>query len=138
MVIYGAGLGPSQLIQNQAEKRSRQYRTQQGDSLFQQLCRADPLHFGDTGRGDRSLRGHRFGRSGERDLPAAGLRRFHRPSGDHSARRFHVDQAGWGQAAATNVVDGTVNTPVNPAKIGDYISLNVTKAKPSRTAWMVS
>ena len=39
---------------------------------------------------------------------------------------FTLNQAGWGQAAAINAADGTVNTPANPVKIGGYISLYAT------------
>jgi uncharacterized protein (TIGR03437 family) len=39
---------------------------------------------------------------------------------------FTSDQTGAGQAAALNVSDGTVNSAVNPVKIGGYISLYAT------------
>jgi uncharacterized protein (TIGR03437 family) len=39
---------------------------------------------------------------------------------------FTLNQAGWGQAAAINAADGTVNTPANPVKVGGYISLYAT------------
>jgi len=39
---------------------------------------------------------------------------------------FTLNQAGWGQAAAINAADGTVNSPVNPVKIGGYISIYAT------------
>lgn len=39
---------------------------------------------------------------------------------------FTLNQAGWGQAAAINAADGTVNTPANPVKLGGYILLYAT------------
>jgi len=39
---------------------------------------------------------------------------------------FSLNETGAGQAAAINVVDGTVNTAANPVKIGTYISLFAT------------
>jgi uncharacterized protein (TIGR03437 family) len=39
---------------------------------------------------------------------------------------FTLNQAGWGQAAAINAVDGTVNTAANPVKAGGSISLYAT------------
>jgi uncharacterized protein (TIGR03437 family) len=39
---------------------------------------------------------------------------------------FTLNQTGAGQAAAINGIDGTANTPVNPAKIGGNISLYAT------------
>jgi uncharacterized protein (TIGR03437 family) len=39
---------------------------------------------------------------------------------------FTSNKAGWGQAAGINAADGTVNTAVNPVKIGDYISFYAT------------
>jgi uncharacterized protein (TIGR03437 family) len=39
---------------------------------------------------------------------------------------FTLNQAGWGQAAAINAVDGTPNTAVNPASTGGVVSLYAT------------
>jgi uncharacterized protein (TIGR03437 family) len=39
---------------------------------------------------------------------------------------FTVNQSGWGQAAAINAVDGSVNTAANPVKAGRYLSLYAT------------
>jgi uncharacterized protein (TIGR03437 family) len=39
---------------------------------------------------------------------------------------FTSNQTGAGQAAAINVIDGTVNSAINPVKIGGYISLYAT------------
>src|SRR5262249_60953966 len=39
---------------------------------------------------------------------------------------FTANQQGWGQAAAINAKDGTLNTALNPVKVGDYISLFAT------------
>jgi uncharacterized protein (TIGR03437 family) len=39
---------------------------------------------------------------------------------------FTSNQTGAGQAAAINAVDGTVNTPANPVKLGGFISLYAT------------
>jgi trimeric autotransporter adhesin len=39
---------------------------------------------------------------------------------------FTVNQEGWGQAAAINAADGTVNTATNPIRVGGYISLFAT------------
>jgi hypothetical protein len=37
-----------------------------------------------------------------------------------------VNQQGWGQAAAINAMEGSVNSAANPLKVGDYLSLFVT------------
>ena len=39
---------------------------------------------------------------------------------------FTANQEGWGQAAAINAADGSVNTAVNPVRIGGFISLFAT------------
>jgi len=39
---------------------------------------------------------------------------------------FTSNQAGWGQAAAINAANGSVNSPASPVKIGQYISLYAT------------
>ena len=39
---------------------------------------------------------------------------------------FTSNQAGWGQVAAINATDGTVNSPVNPVRLGGYISIYAT------------
>jgi uncharacterized protein (TIGR03437 family) len=39
---------------------------------------------------------------------------------------FTLNQAGWGQAAAINVNDGTVNTAANPVRIGGFVSIFAT------------
>ena len=126
VVIYGAGLGPSQLIQNQS--RNGLVGAELSGTMVSFNGVAAPILYtsatqvaaivpyaigGSTALVKVSYQGET---SADFTVPVA----IAAPS------VFTVNQAGWGQAAAINAADGTANGPPNPIKIGGYISLYAT------------
>ena len=126
VVIYGAGLGPSQLIQNQP--KNGQIGAELSDTTVTFNGIAAPILYtsatqvaaivpyaisGSTGRVEVSYQGRV---SADFSVPVAIT----------APNVFTLNQAGWGQAAALNAADGTVNSPVNPVKIRGYISIYAT------------
>jgi uncharacterized protein (TIGR03437 family) len=126
VVIYGAGLGPSQLVQTQAKNGLIGTELSGTTVSFNGL--AAPILYtsatqvavvvpyaisGSTARVAVTYQGHV---SADFTVQVAAA----------APDVFTANQAGWGQAAALNAADGTVNSPANPAKIGEYISLYAT------------
>ncbi len=138
VVIYGAGIGPSQLIQNQPA--AGQIGNQLGGTTVSFNGSAAPIlyaaatqigtvvPYGVTGSTVRVSVTYQGQVSADFTVPAA----ITAPS------VFTLNQAGWGQAAAINAADGTVNTPLNPVKIGEYISLYCHGRRPNHipAEWM--
>jgi glycosyltransferase involved in cell wall biosynthesis len=60
-----------------------------------------------------------------RVIPYGVAEDFH-PSQAAAPGLFTLNQTGAGQAAALNAIDGSINTAVNPVRIGDYVSLYAT------------
>ncbi|HXR75331.1 MAG TPA: IPT/TIG domain-containing protein [Bryobacteraceae bacterium] len=126
VVIYGAGLGPSQLIQNQA--KNGVIGAELSGTMVSFNGIAAPILYtsatqvgaivpyaisGSTARVKVSYQGQD---SADFAVPVA----IAAPS------VFTLNQAGWGQAAAITAADGAVNSPANPVKVGEYISLYAT------------
>ncbi len=126
VVIHGAGLGPSQLIQNQ--RNNGQVSTELSGTTVSFNNFAAPILYtsatqvaaivpyavgGSTARVEVSYQGQT---SADFTVPVATT----------APSVFTLHQAGWGQAAAINAADGTVNSPVNPVKIGGNISIYAT------------
>ena len=125
VVIYGAGLGPAQLIQNQL--KNGPVGTELSGTTVSVNGIAAPILYtsatqiavvvpyavgGSTARVAVTYQGQV---SADFIVPVAAT----------APNIFTLNQAGWGQAAAINA-DGTVNTPANPVKLGGYISLYAT------------
>jgi uncharacterized protein (TIGR03437 family) len=126
VLIYGAGLGPSQLVQNQPKNgqigielsgTTVSFNSVPAPVLYTsatQVAVAVPYGVsGSTARVSVTYQGQT-----SPDFPVAMT--MVAPS------VFTLNQAGWGQAAAINAVDGSVNTPANPVAVGGYISLYAT------------
>jgi uncharacterized protein (TIGR03437 family) len=126
VVIYGARLGPSQLIQN--EPKSGQISTELSGTTVSFNNFAAPILYTSatqvaavvpyavSGSAARVIVTYQGQVSADFTVTVATT----------APNLFTSNQAGWGQAAAINAVDGTVNTPVNPVQVGGYISLYVT------------
>jgi len=126
VVIYGAGLGPPQLIENQP--KNGQISTELSGTTVSFNHFAAPILYTSatqvaavvpyavSGSAARVTVTYQGQVSADFSVPVAAT----------APNLFTSNQAGWGQAAALNAVDGTVNTPVNAVKIGGYISLYVT------------
>lgn len=126
VVIYGAGLGPSQLIQNRPI--NGQFGSEAGGTTVSfngvlapvlytsgtQVAAIVPYAINaTTAQVTVSYQGQASAAFPVSVAPAEpGL--------------FTLNQTGAGQAAAINGVDGTVNTAANPVKIGGFISLYAT------------
>jgi uncharacterized protein (TIGR03437 family) len=126
VVIYGAGLGPAQLVENQASGgllgaalggTTVSFNGIAAPILYTsatQIAAVAPYGIGGTtARVTVSYQGRT---SSDFTVGVA-------PT---SPSIFTVNQQGWGQAAAINAKDGTVNAATNPLKVGDYISLFAT------------
>jgi len=126
VVLYGAGLGPAFLAQNQPENGV--YTSQlAGTSVYLNGTAAPILYtsaaqaaaivpYGVTGTAAQVTVSYQ----GETSPPITVALAAAAPS------LFTLNQTGAGQAAAINAIDGSINTAVNPVKIGGYISLFAT------------
>ena len=130
VVIHGAGLGPSGLIQNQPADRlgGGLFGTELGETQVSFNGIAAPiLYTSDTGVAavvPYALTGTtaRVRVTYRGEVSAA----FAVPVTPSAPSLFTLNQTGTGQAAAINAVDGTANTAANPVKIGGFISLYAT------------
>jgi uncharacterized protein (TIGR03437 family) len=125
VVIYGAGLGPSQLIQNQP--KNGQVSTELSGTTVSFNSFAAPILYTSatqiaavvpyavSGSTARVIVNYQGQVSADFTVPVATA----------TPNLFTSNQAGWGQASGINA-DGTVNTAANPVKIGGYISLYAT------------
>jgi uncharacterized protein (TIGR03437 family) len=126
VVVYGAGLGPSQLIQNRPSNAL--FGTELAGTVVSFNGIAAPILYtsatqvaavvpyavtGTTAQVMVTYRG---------DASTA----FTVPVSASAPSLFTLNQAGWGQAAAINAVDGTANTAANPVRIGGFVSLYAT------------
>ncbi len=134
VVLYGAGLGPSELTRGRPN--DGQFAAQLAGTAVSFNGIAAPILYtsstqvaavvpytltGTTAQVTVSYRGET---SAAFDLPVA-------PS---APGIFTSNQTGAGQAAAINAIDGTVNSAANPVKIGGYISLYATGEGQSTSA----
>jgi uncharacterized protein (TIGR03437 family) len=134
VVIYGARLGPSQLIQN--EPKSGQISTELSGTTVSFNNFAAPILYTSatqvaavvpyTVMLDPYIEGIASTARVSVTYQGQVSADFTVPVATTAPNLFTSNQAGWGQAAAINAVDGTVNTPVNPVQVGGYISLYVT------------
>jgi len=126
VVIYGAGLGPAELVRNSAV--AGQVGTElAGTEVFFNGVAAPILYTsgsqigaiapyalnGQTAQVTVTYQGHT---SSPVAVPIAGS----------APSLFTTNQTGAGEAAAINVADGTVNSAANPAKVGGYVTLYAT------------
>jgi uncharacterized protein (TIGR03437 family) len=126
VTIYGAGLGPSELTQNQPS--NGQFGTELTGTRVSFNGSAAPILYtsatqvaaivpygvtGETAQVTVSYQG---------EVSAA----FTVPLAASAPSLFTLNQTGAGQAAAINAVDGTVNTAANPVRIDGFISLYAT------------
>jgi uncharacterized protein (TIGR03437 family) len=126
VVIYGAGLGPAHLVQNQPS--GGVLGTTAGGTTVSFNGIAAPILYASSTQ-VAAVVPYRI--SGILAQVAVTYQ-------DHVSNSFSIavttaspsfftfNQQGWGQAAAINAKDGTVNTAANPTKVGDYVSLFAT------------
>ncbi|MBZ5617725.1 MAG: hypothetical protein LAQ69_03160 [Acidobacteriia bacterium] len=126
VVIYGAGLGPSQLIQNQP--KNGQVSNELGGTTVSFNGLAAPILYTSATQVAAVVPYAAGGSTARMSVTYQGQvsADFTVPMATTAPNLFTSNQAGWGQAAAINAVDGTVNSTVNPVKLGDYISLYAT------------
>jgi uncharacterized protein (TIGR03437 family) len=126
VVVYGAGLGPAQLVQNQVSA-----------GVLGTMLSGTTVSFGGIAAPILYTSATQvatvvpYGISGiQAQVVVTYLgnisNSFPIAVTQASPDFFTMNQQGWGQAASINAKDGTVNTASNPAKIGDYISLFAT------------
>ncbi len=125
VVIYGAGLGPAQLIQNQLS--NGQFGTGVGGTVVSFNGIAAPvLYASDTQVA--AVAPYAVGGTAAQVTVAyqgQASEAFAVQVAPASPSLFTLNETGAGQAAAINA-DGTVNTAANPVKIGSYISFYAT------------
>jgi trimeric autotransporter adhesin len=126
VVVYGAGMGPSQLVQNQP--KNSQIRTELSGTTVSFNGLAAPILYTSATQVAALVPYALSGSAARVTVTYQG-----EVSADFTVlvataapNVFTFNQAGWGQAAGINASDGTVNTAAHPVKIGDYISLYAT------------
>jgi uncharacterized protein (TIGR03437 family) len=126
VVIYGAGLGPAKLIQNQPGNGLLSKTLDETVVTFNGIAAAllytsatqvaAIVPYGLSGTPAQVTVTYQGQVSASDEIPVAAS----------APSLFTLNQTGAGQAAAINAVDGTVNTAANPVKIGGYLSLYAT------------
>jgi uncharacterized protein (TIGR03437 family) len=126
VIIYGAGLGPAQLVQNQAT--GGRFGTELSGTTVSFNGIAAPVLYTSPTQVAAVVP---YGISGI--LAQVSVTYQGQVSNSLSVAVtaaspsfFTANQQGWGQAAAINARDGSLNTAANPLKIGDYVSLFAT------------
>ena len=126
VVIYGAGLGPAKLIQNEAT--NGQFGTSlSGTSVSFNGVAAPLLYISATQVGAIAP----YAIAGTTAQVAVSYQgetsdAFTVPVALSAPSLFTLNQTGAGQAAAINAADGTTNSATNPVQIGAYVSLYAT------------
>ncbi len=125
VVIYGAGLGPAQLIQNQAS--NGQFGTQAGGTAVSFNGIDAPVLYASATQVAAIVPYAVTGMSAQVTVAYQGetSAAFTVQVALSAPGIFTLNETGAGQAAAINL-DGTVNTAANPVKIGGYTSLYAT------------
>ena len=130
VVIYGAGLGPSDLIQNQPGTQfgGSQFATELGGTKVSVNGIAAPILYTSSTQVAAIVPYAISGTTTQVTVTYQGQASdaFTVPVAPSAPSFFTSNQTGAGQAAAINAVDGTVNAAANPVKIGGYISLYAT------------
>ncbi len=126
VVIYGTRLGPSQLIRNQAA--NGRLGTELGGTTVSFNGIAAPILYTSATQVAAIVPYSISGTDAQVTVSYQGQASpaFRVSVAVSAPSLFTLNQAGWGQAAAINAVDGTVNTAVNPVKLGAYSSLYAT------------
>jgi uncharacterized protein (TIGR03437 family) len=126
VVVYGAGLGPYQLIQNRSS--NAQFGTEVAGTVVSFNGIAAPILYASATQVAAIVPYAISGTTAQVTVAYQGQDSvaFTVPVALSAPSFFTSNQTGAGQALAVNVVDGTVNTAVNPVKIGGYISLYAT------------
>lgn len=127
VVIYGAGLGPGNLAQNQAT--NGQFGTQIAGTSVSVSGIAAPMLYSSATQVAAIVPYAVTGASAQVTVSYQGSTSaaFTVPVSLSAPGIFTSDEPGEGQAAAVNS-DGTLNTAANPVKIGGYVSLYATGA----------
>jgi uncharacterized protein (TIGR03437 family) len=126
VVIYGVGLGPSQLVQGQ--HANGQFDTQLGGTAVSFNGIAAPVLYASATQVAAVAPYALGGTMAQVTVTYQGRASpvFAVPVAPSAPGLFTLNQTGAGQAAAINAVDGSVNTAVNPVAAGSYISLFAT------------
>jgi uncharacterized protein (TIGR03437 family) len=124
VVIYGTGLGPPQLKQ----PSSAQPGTSLGGTTVSFNGIAAPLLYTSATQVAAVVPYTLTGTTAQVTVAYQGesSAAFTLPVAPSAPSIFTSNQTGAGQAAAINAIDGTVNSAINPVKIGGYISLYAT------------
>jgi len=126
VVIYGAGLGPAQLILNQAS--NGQFGTAVGGTVVSFNGIAAPILYASATAVAVIVPYAISGTTAQVIVTYQGeaSAAFAVPVALSAPSLFTSNETGSGQATAINTVDGTVNSAANPVKIGDSILLYAT------------
>jgi len=123
VVIYGAGLGPSQLIHANAESSTElagtvvSFNGIAAPVLYTSAAQVAVIVPSSITAAEAQVTVRYNG-----EVSAA----FPIPVAASAPSLFTLNQAGWGQAAAIHAADGTANTAANPVKPGESISVFAT------------
>ena len=127
VVIYGAGLGPSQLVVNQPVNGVFGQQLAGTTVAFRGV--SAPIFYTSATQVAAIVP---YGITGSTSVPVAVSYQgqlatpFNAAFAAASPGIFTANATGAGQAAAINAVDGTLNSATNPVKFGSYISLYLT------------
>jgi uncharacterized protein (TIGR03437 family) len=126
VVIYGAGLGPLELVQNQPS--NGHFGTELAGTTVSFNGIAAPILYTSATQVAAIVPYAVTGAKAEVTVTYQGSASaaFTVPMAASAPNLFTLNLTGAGQAAAINAIDGTVNTAANPVKIGGFISLYAT------------
>jgi uncharacterized protein (TIGR03437 family) len=126
VVIYGFGLGPAQLIENQAN--NGQFSKELSGTAVSFNGIAAPVLYTSATQVAAIVPYAIAGTTAQVSVTYQGevAAEVAIPVAPSAPSLFTSNQTGTGYAAAVNAADGTVNTAANPVKVGAYISLYVT------------
>ena len=126
VVIYGAGMGPAKLAQNQAS--NGQISNQVGGTTVSINGIAAPVLYASATQVAAIVPYAVSGSSAQVNVAYNGQTSpsFPVPLAPSAPAIFTSNQTGAGQIAAVHAVDGTINSAVNPVKVGAYVSFYAT------------
>jgi uncharacterized protein (TIGR03437 family) len=126
VVIYGLGLGPAQLIENQAN--NGQFSKELSGTAVSFNGIAAPVLYTSATQVAAIVPYAIAGTTTQVSVTYQGevAAEVAIPVAPSAPSLFTSNQTGTGYAAAVNAADGTVNTAANPVKVGGYISLYAT------------
>ena len=126
VVLYGAGLGPPTLIQNQP--KDGQFGTELSGTAVSFNGIAAPILYTSSTQIAAIVPYAVLGSTARVSVAYQGQTSadFTVPLTMAAPSIFTLNQAGWGQAAAINAADKSVNTPANAVRIGESITLYAT------------